>query len=534
MSAMNRRPRQTGDSRTDPPVEDGADAEPTMDPLLALPRAAATVIVTIWAWCILIGAAWYVQDSAGFWFLSGSIACLIVSMPMLIGARRYEVISPWTLIVIAAYIGFGVRGVFMSLGVNGSRTLEQLYFLGHGPGYFVRPTLLFLLGLVMLTLGYIVVARREPGKRPSITARPHLSASGVRTMVIVCAVLGLIGFVLFAATTGGFSLARISAKRTVINGVDLNSSYQSHGEFRVLNAFGPIALWLQLAWYAARRVPHGPLTLRFGWLAMLFLNAALLPIYASTRADVVYIILGAVVVEYCLGGGRIRLRLALGSVGLAIVLSAAVSSLRYSDNNTVGGVSLNSNVLVDTFVLTRTFADIPTTGNIIKAVPDRLPYANGSTISAWAVAPIPRSIWPNKPLISSGPILGSVIYGNEHSGVPPGMMAEAYWNFGLGGIVVLPFLCGMAFRWLNDRWAPYARSSPAAAVVMAAVAVHPGIDMMVNSIGAAPYQLLQSFVLLVPVLLLASAKTAKPPKGHVVAAARPGMRRPQVAGRWSR
>ncbi len=163
-------------------------------------------------------------------------------------------------------------------------------------------------------------------------------------------------------------------------------------------------------------------------------------------------------------------------------------------------------MLIDTFVLTRTFADIPTSGNIIQAVPDPLPYANGSTIAAWGVAPIPRSVWPGKPLISSGPILGSVIYGNTHSGQPPATTAQSDWNFGVVGILVIPFLCGLGIRLISERWAPYARNSPAAAVMMAAVVVHPGIDMMVNSIGAAPYQLLQSIVLLTPVLLFVSEK----------------------------
>jgi hypothetical protein len=310
--------------------------------------------------------------------------------------------------------------------------------------------------------------------------------------------------VLYARATGGFSLSHLSAKRTVINGVNLEASYQSHGGLRVLNTFAAFAFWLQLAFDCYRQRRHGPLTARGAWLALLLLNAALLPVYASTRADVVYLVIGAVIIEYCLNRRGINGRALIGSVLIAVIAAAAMSSLRSVSDGT-NGVQINRDTLVDTFVLTRTFADIPTSGNIINAVPTRLPYANGSTITAWFIAPIPRSVWPQKPLISSGPILGAVIYGNKHSGVPPGAIAESYWNFGVGGVLILPFLCGFAMRRINGIWAPWATTSPSAAIVMAVVAVRPGIDVMTNSVGFGPFQLIQSLVLLAPVLWIVGA-----------------------------
>ena len=244
-------------------------------------------------------------------------------------------------------------------------------------------------------------------------------------------------------------------------------------------------------------------------MAVLLVNAALLPVYASTRADVVYLVIGAVIIEYCLNRRGINGRVLLGSVLIAVIAAAAMSSLR-SVSDGSNAVQVNRDTLVDTFVLTRTFADIPTSGNIIKAVPYRLPYADGSTITAWLVAPVPRSVWPQKPLISSGPILGSVIYGNKHSGVPPGLIAESYWNFGLGGVLILPFVCGFVMRRLNGIWAPWATTSPSAAIVMAVVAVRPGIDIMTNSVGFGPFQVIQSLVLLAPVLWIVGADHATP------------------------
>ena len=60
-------------------------------------------------------------------------------------------------------------------------------------------------------------------------------------------------------------------------------------------------------------------------------------------------------------------------------------------------------------------------------------------------------------------------------------------------------------RRINGIWAPWATTSPSAAIVMAVVAVRPGIDVMTNSMGFGPFQLIQSLVLLAPVLWIVGA-----------------------------
>ena len=491
-------------TRTGRPVRPprGREKSGPHEPIYGVSHAVGLMMVTGWALAFVLGVVWNLLDERGFWFMSGSAACLIITMPLVL-MRKFDLVSPWSLIMVAGYIGFGLRGLFIALNIKGLRSIDELFLLGHGPGYFTRSTLIVLVGLALLTLGYVVAGERKSEHRP-VFSKPDLDAGRVAVTVLVCAVIGFVAFVLYARATGGFSLGQLSAKRTVINGVNLEASYQSHGGLRVLNTLAALAFWLQLAFDCYRQRRHGLLTGRGAWLAVLFVNAALLPVYASTRSDVVYLVIGAVIIEYCLNRRGVNGTALLGSVLIAVIAAAAMSSLR-SINDGTNGVQVNRDTLVDTFVLTRTFADIPTSGNIINAVPTRLPYANGSTITAWLVAPVPRSVWPQKPLISSGPILGAVIYGNKHSGVPPGAIAESYWNFGLGGVLILPFLCGWVMRRINGIWAPWATTSPSAAIVMAVVAVRPGIDVMTNSVGFGPFQLIQSLVLLAPVLWIVGA-----------------------------
>ena len=87
-------------------------------------------------------------------------------------------------------------------------------------------------------------------------------------------------------------------------------------------------------------------------------------------------------------------------------------------------------------------------------------------------------------------------------------------------------------RRLNGIWAPWATVSPSAAIMMAVVAVRPGIDIMTNSVGFGPFQVIQSLVLLAPVLLIVAAdndETAQRRRRRRGATARTGPRHPVVA-----
>ena len=93
----------------------------------------------------------------------------------------------------------------------------------------------------------------------------------------------------------------------------------------------------------------------------------------------------------------------------------------------------DQNVL-ESIVLNRNQIELPKTAHIINAVPETLDFQYGKTLTRWLAAPIPREVWPDKPVIHPGPIIGNRIYGQRVAGVPPGLIAELWWNFGWFGI----------------------------------------------------------------------------------------------------
>ena len=468
-----------------------------------LSRSVASAVFTFWALALILSLAWALVEPRAIFVVLGSAACVIVSVPFVL-LRPFQLLSPWTLIVVNVYIGSGARSFFVAGGTDGSRTVDELFLGGRPPGFFVGPGLLYLLGLALLTAGYLLAgrARRKPTLMRAVSRRDFHRGAGF--VVLAAAAVGFVAFVLYVMQTGGLSLDRISGKRTTINGLDLAADYSSHGELRVLNGFSAVAFWTQLAFYCSRGLRHGLFTRRGMVLLALFVNACLLPIYASSRAEAVYVIVVGVAIELCF-----RRRIGIARFMLVSVIVMAVASaltfLRSHDTSRVAGTEASPVAIVlDTFVYSRTFTDIPLSARIIDATPEKLPYKYGETVTGWFAAPIPRSVWPDKPLISTGPEIGNVIFGNERSGVPPGVIAESYWNFGVIGLITWPLLMGWAVRALQERGARYIKGSATVALVYSAVIFRVGIDAVSNSLGYAVFSGVQTAVLVGLVLWFAT------------------------------
>ena len=85
--------------------------------------------------------------------------------------------------------------------------------------------------------------------------------------------------------------------------------------------------------------------------------------------------------------------------------------------------------------------------------------AGNSMVDFW-VPIIPRVLWPEKPIVTRfGEELHSQFYYHHHerrsqkgSSAAPSYSGEAYWNFGVPGVVGISILLGLAIGWLTRRW----------------------------------------------------------------------------------
>lgn len=79
----------------------------------------------------------------------------------------------------------------------------------------------------------------------------------------------------------------------------------------------------------------------------------------------------------------------------------------------------------------------------------------GSSLNDFWAAAVPRLFWPDKPIITRfGTELHEQFWAiaNASSALAPTYTAEAYWNWGALGVLVVSILLGLELGWLTQRW----------------------------------------------------------------------------------
>lgn len=112
---------------------------------------------------------------------------------------------------------------------------------------------------------------------------------------------------------------------------------------------------------------------------------------------------------------------------------------------------------------------------ILQKVPDEVPYLYGLTYVSAVAFFVPRSLWPEKPR-GVGAHVAAMLFegwpstvGYTGQSFPAGGMAEAYWNFGVGGVIVAFAAFGLFYRLLAQRF--LARPQDPFAVVLLVMAL---------------------------------------------------------------
>ena len=98
---------------------------------------------------------------------------------------------------------------------------------------------------------------------------------------------------------------------------------------------------------------------------------------------------------------------------------------------------------------------------ILGLVPNQIDHLRGSSYMALLTLPVPRALWPEKPGLVAGRV-GETFF-NSNFGIPPGPVGEAYWNFGVPGVLIVFSLFGAFQKLLANAFARYAHQ-PAASV----------------------------------------------------------------------
>lgn len=423
----------------------------------------------------------------------GFVQLGIFGLPFLL--RRQRLLSLWGLVFVAVGLGMGLRGFLLAVNYPSPQIVHKLFLGGSSFNDLFGAAVVTTLVLTASVAGYmIVMVRAEPTRETrgrGLTA-DQVSGAGALVIASVYVAVSLYATGKYSTSVGGLG-AEISARRTTITGT--GAAFESYGVWQYLASAGPAGALFLLAAWMTRYKKLG--LVRVVVIAGAFLAGFAINVVTTTRADVVYVSIAALTV-IAITRGRVRTPLiAVAVLGMVISVGALTAERR---GETAEGVGVMYGV--ESVVLSRNAADLSKTLRITDAVPEQLPYQYGRTITNYVLAPIPRSVWPDKPVISPGPVIGRAIYGLDRTGIPPGMSAELVWNFGRYLAVPFGFLIGLFLGWVERRFRPHDPRDLASVLMYALVVLTFGKAIYGVAIGQAFAAAFQAWLWVVPLWIL--------------------------------
>jgi hypothetical protein len=188
-------------------------------------------------------------------------------------------------------------------------------------------------------------------------------------------------------------------------------------------------------------------------LASLLLTAGYATV-TSSRTELFATVAVATFIVIALRRREPRAATVIAVVVLAIASLTLLEGLRSVDNGRASSLSstTGTSALVENAVGNGSWMDIGPISVLLHRVPQAFPYQYGKTLVAVLWEPIPRTLWPNKPPVRIGPLIGPRVFGYSErrvSGDPVGILGELWLNGGVFVVVVGMLLVGMVIRWVE-------------------------------------------------------------------------------------
>ncbi|QDT10115.1 O-antigen polymerase [Planctomycetes bacterium K23_9] len=379
-----------------------------------------------------------------------SFCAVLAVMPMLV-KRKYCAFEPATVVLSVVLFSVTAKIWMIFAFDNTSSHIQKRLLLGNDTSVLFDGLVVMVIALGAFSLGYLI---RTPNFRLKhlLMADSHSWHNGrlIAISLLLC-LFGLVFFALFVQSIGFRIGDQLSAKRFVEEGTGSgNRMFDMSYYYYRLAAFVKFAFYLLFVDLLARRRSwislQGMLMIGSGLLS------AMIPLFLNNRAGFALLILDAIVILYFLRPKLVIPACVLGGLvifaGFFVLLAA-----RKGDDQT-----LTVEAIVEETLGGRDLMDITKTAHIVQAVPERLEYRYGETLWGWLAAPIPRSVWPGKPMWSErGTYLMHAVYGDMlgYGGVPPGLVAELYWNLGWYGVIIGMFVMGVAIHLLFKGFNAY-------------------------------------------------------------------------------
>ncbi|WP_227938650.1 O-antigen polymerase [Alkalihalobacillus deserti] len=298
------------------------------------------------------------------------------------------------------------------------------------PNYIIVYSLMvFICWYLFVYLGYLLASRETIKITANKATLPKINNPIKISIVILSTVL--LGFVYSMSIMGGFQGMLNAMTNTTV-------AYSGFGYLRQVVGLGGIAALLLL--YGGYKKTS----------MLILIGTGVMLTFFGGRANV---ILGTVLPYLMLYHYKVRrfklwqLSL-LGGIGLIFVEAIGVlrkASQSHFSIDSMWGLITNA-------------ASATSRANTVPLLIESLLNGNvdfqyGKPLINIIYAPIPRSIWDNKPEIIDGTVLIAYeLTGSTSYGMPAGPYGEAFFNFGWIGVILMGFLTGFIVRRVYSKF----------------------------------------------------------------------------------
>ena len=377
----------------------------------------------------------------------GAFAFGILLLPLLVRRIRLHSVYGWMLV--SAFVGLLVRPTFLLIFSPDRAEQESFFWLDVSLEEFIWPVTVLWLGCLLFAGSYAVGNSTRAEFRRLNRLQGDTNALALAGSIV--ALVGILAAVSFVQSTGGFSLGSLSTKRVVASESAIADGLEAFGPTLAVGRAGLVGA---LVSFHLRRTAQRPV--RFATL--LVLANAFLPFYASDRTGVILVVLQLLALS-ALRVQRMKRKTLITTAVVVLLLFQVLTTLRATGRSDDSFQLVSPIDTVESILVNRSLFDLSKNLHVVRETGGVLEVKFGESYVGALAAPIPRSIWSEKPLISVGPEVGQRIYGNAIAGIPPGVFAEAYWNFLLPGLlgvsILFGSLCGKLDSVDRDRLKPF-------------------------------------------------------------------------------
>lgn len=385
----------------------------------------------------------------------GAVALAIMMVPIL-RTRQIDWFSPWNWMFYAVFLGVFLRSIYITFDIPDAFTIQSGFLLGKSKEFLLWPMVLVLLGLCCMTLGYLAgpsVSRKISYK---VFQSDDWAENRFWVVVFILQLLSFIGLYLYIKNTAGqISMENISSHRGI--SADLNE-YNSYSYLRWLISLSDIVSCLLVARIISERRFHFKKIVAFMALLISTATSFFFSFFSQTRSGLAVWFLNIVVIIYYLRNKKLPLFRTITLFIFVLVSARYMIGLRAGSGFDKFSLSnFNMIRLFEPLILSINGIDVSKTAHIMAAIPEYLDYQYGATLLRIVYLWIPRQIWPAKP-VNVDTTVGMAVYGAETYGagaVPPGLIAEMYWNFWIPGIIVGCFSAGYLLKIIYTQFKRY-------------------------------------------------------------------------------